>query len=277
MRLATLSVPGRTAAALDFGTHYRLTPFRDVAALLREVDGDLTRVADLEVDDTVPCEEAVLAPTVLTPSKIICLGLNYADHILEMGHGGEQYPTLFAKFPATLTGPFDNIEIPSSSNAVDWEVELGVVIGKRARNVMATKGRDHIAGFVVANDVSMRDFQRRTSQFLQGKIFERTTPIGPEMVTPDEVDYALDLKISCSVDGVEMQSSRTSHMITTVAESISYISQIVTLEPGDLILTGTPSGVGAGRTPPVFLSNDQVVTSYIEGIGELVNRFVSEK
>ncbi len=275
MRFATLSFHGRTAAALNFGSHYRLTPFGDVAALLREVDGDLTRAADLKVEDTVPCEEAILAPTVLTPTKIICLGLNYADHIEEMGHGKEQYPTLFAKFPATLTGPFDDIEIPSLSNAVDWEVELGVIIGTTARKVATENSRDHIAGFVVANDVSMRDFQRRTSQFLQGKIFERTTPIGPEMVTPDEVDYALDLRISCSVDGVEMQSSRTSNMITTVEESISYISQIVTLEPGDLILTGTPSGVGAGRTPAVFLKNDQVVTSYVEGVGELINRFVS--
>ncbi len=277
MRFATLNLQGRTAAALNFETHYRLTPFDDVASLLRGVEGDLSRAADLVLEDTVPLEEVSLAPTVNTPSKIICLGLNYADHIEEMGHGGEAYPTLFAKFPAALTGPYDDIEIPSVTNAVDWEVELGVVIGKRARNVSAKQSHNHVAGFVVANDVSMRDFQRRTSQFLQGKIFERSTPIGPDMVTPDEADYALDLRIVCSVDGKVMQSSRTSNMITSVADTISYISQIITLEPGDLLLMGTPSGVGAGQTPPVFLGNDQIVHSYIEGVGELINRFVSAK
>ncbi|SHE88929.1 acylpyruvate hydrolase [Ferrithrix thermotolerans DSM 19514] len=274
MRFATLEYGNGSAAAIDFVTHYQLTPFEDLASLLRGVGGDLQKTADLTLEVYIPKEEARYLPGVTTPSKIICLGLNYYDHVKEMGHDTVSYPTLFAKFPSTLTGPYDDIEIPSVSDAVDWEVELGVVVGKPARNVTEDQAKFSVAGFVVANDVSMRDFQRRTSQFLQGKIFERSTPVGPELVTPDEVDYAKDLIIECYVDDEKVQSSRTSKMVTSVSEAISYISRITTLEPGDLILTGTPSGVGAGRTPPVFLHHGQVLRSYIEGVGELRNRFI---
>lgn len=219
-------------------------------------------------------EDAKYLATTLTPSKVICLGLNYADHIAEMGRKDAGFPTLFAKFPDTLTGPFDDITLPTVSSSVDWEVELGVVVGKAARHVSVEDARDHIAGFVVANDVSMRDFQRRTTQFLQGKMFEASTPVGPMMVTPDEVDYAADLEIICEVDGEVMQSSRTSRLITSIETTISYVSEIITLRPGDLILTGTPSGVGAGRNPQMFIQKGQTVRSRIEGLGEIANRFV---
>jgi acylpyruvate hydrolase len=145
------------------------------------------------------------------------------------------------------------------------------VIKDETRNVSESEANDHIAGFVVVNDVSMRDFQNRTTQFMQGKIFEGTTPVGPELVTPDEVDFARDLRITTTIDGEVMQDSRTSRLIFSIPEVISYISSIITLSPGDLISTGTPSGVGAGRVPKVFLKSGQRLVTTVEGVGELVN------
>ncbi|MHB8188911.1 MAG: fumarylacetoacetate hydrolase family protein [Ferrimicrobium sp.] len=274
MRLATLRVGSETRAAIDFDSHYRMTPFGDLAQALRFYGGDVSAIGDQVVGDPIPKEAAELAAAVTTPSAIICLGLNFADHVAEMKHDRENYPTLFAKFPATLTGPNDDITLPTISEKPDWEVELGVVIGMPARNVSKQDALNHVAGYVVVNDLSMRDYQRRTSQFLQGKIFERTTPVGPTLVTRDEVDDALDLRLTCAIDGEVMQDGRTTQMLFGVKETIAYISQILTLAPGDLIAMGTPSGVGAGRKPPVFLKPGQLLTTSIEGIGELNNRMV---
>lgn len=274
MRFATLNYNGTTTAAADFGSHYRRTPFGDVSEMLRFVDGDLSRSLDELVGEPIDKENAQLVATTLTPTKVICLGLNYADHVAEMGRTKVTYPTLFAKFPETLTGPYDDISIPQESGEVDWEVELGVVIGRAARRVPEAKALEHVAGFVVVNDVSMRDFQTRTSQFLQGKMWEATTPVGPVLTTPDECDFAEDLEITCLVDGEVVQSSRTSMLLTTIPEAISYISTMLTLRPGDLILTGTPSGVGAGRVPKVFLRSGQLLESRIEAVGSLSNRMV---
>jgi acylpyruvate hydrolase len=277
VRLATLKTRDGTRVGVDFETHYRLTPYGDVAELLREIDGEQQALADVMVDERIDKQSAELVATVTTPTKIICLGLNYADHVSEMGHQGATYPTLFAKFPDTLCGPYDDIIHPPMSRAMDWEAELGVVIGRSARNVSESAAEEHIAGFVVTNDISMRDFQNRTTQFLQGKMFERTTPVGPQLVTPDEVDGARDLVIRCRVDGEIMQESRTSQLIFSLATAISYVSTITTLRPGDLILTGTPSGVGAGRSPQIYLHPGAVVETEIEGIGSLRNRIVETR
>jgi acylpyruvate hydrolase len=163
------------------------------------------------------------------------------------------------------------------SERVDWEAELGVVIGRPLYRATSDQAAAAIAGYTVVNDVSMRDWQRRTLQFLQGKMFEHSTPAGPYLVTPDEAGNAQDLEIGCEVDGVVMQQARTSDLLFGVAEIAAYISQVITLRPGDLIATGTPGGVGDARKPPVYLRPGNVLRTWIEGIGECVNHCVAEK
>jgi acylpyruvate hydrolase len=157
------------------------------------------------------------------------------------------------------------------SEAVDWEAELGVIIGRRVRRAAADEATAAIAGYTVVNDISMRDWQQRTSQWMQGKAFEASTPAGPYLVTPDEIDHARDLEVRCEVDGELRQQARTSDLVFGPVNVVSYISQFTTLEPGDLIATGTPGGVGAARQPQVFLAPDQVLRTAIEGIGECLN------
>jgi acylpyruvate hydrolase len=211
------------------------------------------------------------------PGKVICVGLNYRAHILEGGREPPQYPTLFAKFADSLLGARDDLVLPSVSERVDWEVELGVVIGRPVHRATPAEAAAAIAGYTVINDVSMRDWQNRTLQWLQGKAFEQCTPAGPYLVTPDEVGHAADLEVRCEVDGAVMQQARTSDLLFGPAEIAAYASQVITLKPGDLIATGTPAGVGAARTPPVFLRPGNVLRTWIEGLGECVNRCVAEK
>jgi acylpyruvate hydrolase len=205
------------------------------------------------------------------PEKIVCVGLNYAKHIFEMGRELPDHPTLFAKYPSALIGARDDIVLPRVSSQTDWEVELGVVIGAPARHVSADDAAHAIAGYTVVNDVSVRDFQNRTLQWLQGKTFESTTPVGPALVTPDEVDDARSLEVTCEVDGELMQKALTSDLVFPPAALISYMSQIFTLVPGDVIATGTPGGVGAARNPPRFLVDGSVVVTRVEGVGECRN------
>ncbi len=225
----------------------------------------------------VPVEDADFAPLVTQPGKVICVGLNYRAHILETGREAPEYPTLFAKFADTLLGPRDDLVIPSNSERVDWEVELGVVIGTAVYRASVEEAEAAIAGYTVINDVSMRDWQRRTTQFLQGKMFQNSTPVGPYLVTAGEIATPPDLEVRCEVDGVVMQQSRTSDLLFGVAEIVAYASQAVTLRPGDLIATGTPGGVGDARKPPVYLQPGNVMRTWIEGIGECVNHCVAEK
>jgi acylpyruvate hydrolase len=217
------------------------------------------------------------APVVIRPGKILCQGLNYRSHILEMGHELPHYPTLFVKFREALIGAHDDIVLPTASDAVDWEAELTVVIGTRVRHASPAEAAHAIGGFTVANDISMRDWQYRTLEWLQGKTWEHATPVGPLVVTPDEVGGpAPDLPIGCEVDGVVRQQGRTSELVFSPADLVAYASEFVTLEPGDLILTGTPAGVGHGMDPPTYLGAGQLVRTTIPGIGELYNRCVAE-
>jgi acylpyruvate hydrolase len=223
-----------------------------------------------------PFSDADLAPLVPSPRKIICLGLNYEGHIAELGRTAPDVPTLFSKFAVSLIGPHDDIVLPRESEQVDWEAELALVIGRTARRVDAAEGLDVIAGYTVCNDVSARDWQWRTSQWLAGKTFDRTTPLGPVLVTGDEIDHAADLAITCRVDGEVRQSARTSELVFGPGEIVAHLSRIMTLEPGDVVSTGTPAGVGAGRDPQVWLEPGQIVRTAVEGIGELVNHCVAE-
>jgi acylpyruvate hydrolase len=273
MRLATIRTQyGTTAARLDGDV---LIPLEagDVGELLA-AGGERPR---RERAAPVPVAEADFAPIVPRPDKIICVGLNYRAHILETGRELPEYPTLFAKFADTLLGPRDDLVLPSVSEKVDWEVELGAVIGRPIYRATPAEAATAIAGYTVVNDVSMRDWQRRTLQWLQGKAFEHTTPAGPYLVTPDEVGNAADLEVRCEVDGAVMQQSRTSDLLFGPAEIAAYASQVITLRPGDLIATGTPGGVGNARQPPVYLQPGNVLRTWIEGLGECLNQCVAEK
>ncbi len=269
MRLATVRTAVGTSAARVDGDHFELLGFDDVGALL--ASGTSAAVAD--VIGVVPSARAVLAPVVPQPGKIICLGLNYKAHILESGRELPQYPTLFAKFREALIGPTDDIELPSEqvSEQMDWEAELVVVIGKSVRHADAREARAAIAGYTIMNDVTVRDWQRRTLEWLQGKTFEGTTPLGPVLVTSDELGDATGLQLSCRVNGEVMQEATTSDLLFTPVDIVQYASTILTLRPGDIIATGTPGGVGFARSPQVFLRAGDVVETTIEGIGTMRN------
>ena len=275
MRFVTVRTSDGTNAGRLEGDRVVLLPFSDVGTLLADPNW---RARAQSGAGTLPLEEADVAPVVPKPNKIVCLGLNYRAHIEEMGRELPAYPTLFAKYAVSLIGARDPIVLPPESQAVDWEVELAFVIGARARRIPREDAASVVAGFTVLNDISMRDWQMRTLQFLQGKTFERSTPVGPALVTLDEVPGGIDadLAISCEVDGEQMQKARTGDLLFPPSALVEYISTIMTLEPGDIVATGTPSGVGAGRTPPVFLKPGQTVRTVIEGIGELVNPTVAE-
>lgn len=275
MRLATVRRPdGTTAAARLDGEELVLLPSPDVVALLGKPGW--TGAAASTGGERIPLSRADLAPAV-RPAKVLCVGLNYRSHIEEMGRVLPDHPTLFIKFADALTGPYDDIVIPNVSGEVDWEVELGVVIGRVARRVDETSAAACIAGYTVVNDISMRDWQWRTQQWDQGKNFEASTPVGPFLVTGDEIGDAADLEVTCRVDGATMQTGRTSDLLFKPAPIISYASQFTTLRPGDLIATGTPGGVGAGRDPKVFLASGQVLETAIEGIGACRNLMVEDR
>ncbi len=275
MKLATIRTANGTKAARIEGDEAVELDASDVGAILggalgglagaASADGPRAAVADLD-----------LAPVIPRPGKVLCVGQNYLSHIQEMGAKVPEFPTLFTKFPSTLIGARDDIYLPPESTTVDWEVELVVVVGKTVRRVDRAGALDAIAGYTVMNDISMRDWQNRTRQWMQGKAWEHSTPVGPWLVTPDETDHAADLRVTCEVDGEVMQDGRTSDLIFDGAHVLSYMSTVLTLEPGDIIATGTTGGVGHGRDPQVYLRAGQTVRTTIEGIGELVNLTVAE-
>ncbi len=275
MRFASVRSPsGGFAVRLDGSVAVRL-PFSDVGAMLA-AGAEVAGGREVGVDEEIPAAGLDLAPVVPDPPRIFCVGLNYRAHILEMKRELPQYPTLFAKFAAALVGSGDEITLPRDSASVDWEAELAVVVGRAGRHLTEAEAVEAIAGYAVVNDVTARDFQNRTPQWLQGKTFEGTCPLGPVLVTPDEVDHARDLEITCEVDGEVVQRARTSDLLFSPAALVSYVSRLLTLRPGDVVCTGTPGGVGAGMDPPRFLQDGCVVRTAIEGIGELVNVCVTE-
>jgi acylpyruvate hydrolase len=274
MRLVTIRTAGGTRAGRLDGDQIIELDATDVGALLAGGEAAMRSAASAD-GPRHDYATANLAPLVPNPPKIICVGQNYMAHIAEMGSQPPEYPTLFAKYTRALVGPRDDIVLPKVSDNIDWEVELAIVIGKEARHVSGDSAMDAVAGWTILNDVSVRDFQRRTAQFLQGKTFEKSTPLGPMLVTKDEID-ASNLRLTTEVDGQVMQDSSTADLLFKPLEIVAYISQIISLEPGDIIATGTPSGVGAGRKPPVWLKPGQTMITRVEGLGEQVNRCVKE-
>ncbi|GAA5136890.1 fumarylacetoacetate hydrolase family protein [Alloalcanivorax gelatiniphagus] len=223
-----------------------------------------------------PAETADFAPVVPVPSKVICVGHNYRNHIAEMGREVPEYPTLFTKFADTLIGAYDDIEKPSETDALDWEVELVVVIGKPVRRATAAQAEAAIAGFTVMNDVSVRDWQFRTIEWTQGKIWDSSTPVGPFLTTPDELDGGTrpSLRVTTTVDGETMQDDNTGTLIFDPIKLVQYVSTITRLRPGDLIATGTPAGVGHARSPKTYLLGGETVEVEIAGLGSCKNTIV---
>ena len=217
-------------------------------------------------------EFSVEAP-IANPGKIICIGKNYANHAREMGSEPPTIPVVFSKFNSAITGPNTAVSLPSISDKVDFEAELVVIIGKRGRHIAQADAMSHVFGYCCGNDISARDWQKEKpgGQWLLGKTFDSFAPIGPCIVTADDVPNPHNLSITMKLNGVTMQDSNTSHLIFPIDYLISHISKFVTLEPGDLIFTGTPEGVGAGRKPPVFLKSGDVMEVEIETIGKLIN------
>jgi 5-carboxymethyl-2-hydroxymuconate isomerase len=212
------------------------------------------------------------APPIARPGKIIAVGLNYADHIRETGATAPERPILFAKFPSAMVGPYDGIVVdPELTKQGDYEVELGVVIGKDSRRIPAAEALDHVFGYLVANDVSARDWQKLDGQLSRSKSMDTFLPIGPWVTTADEVGDPNDLTIRSTVNGELRQDSTTAEMIFTVAELIEFCSRTMTLEAGDIILTGTPHGVGFAMDPPRFLAPGDVIRCEIEGLGHIEN------
>lgn len=206
------------------------------------------------------------------PAKVLCVGLNYKDHVAETGRALPEYPDLFAKFPSTLIGPEDEIGGAEVSENLDFEGEVAVVIGRRASRVSEAEALDYVAGLAPLNDITARELQYRGTQWLAGKAVDGSTPWGPALVTLDEVGDPQTLDLVTRVNGVEMQRSNTRHQIFSIARIVSYVSSFLTLEPGDVIATGTPQGIGAKRTPPVWLKPGDTVEIDIERVGQLRNR-----
>ncbi|MFC7789937.1 fumarylacetoacetate hydrolase family protein [Microbacterium sp. MAHUQ-60] len=272
MRLATVYLnAGTVAARIDGAQAILLEEYGDVGELLAR--GGLASAASAK-GPAVELSEIRFAPVVTRPSKIVCVGLNYRAHILEMKRDLPEHPVLFAKFADSLLAADDPIPLPPESDAADWEGELGVIIGSTVRRADAQTAGAAIAGYTIANDVSFRDWQFRTREWLQGKAWDASLPLGPVMATPDEIPD--EAYLTTHVNDVEKQRGDIHDLVHSPGALVQYISTITTLRPGDVIVTGTPGGVGHARTPREYLAHGDIVSITIDGIGTLRNKVVEE-
>lgn len=275
MRFVTVEHEGRRlAGALEDG---RVLPLADIPELGPSTPRSLLDSPVLRRSESVPLDEVRLLPPVPNPGKILCVGLNYKAHVEETKRDLPQYPVLFAKFPSSLIGAADAIKLPPESSQVDYEGELAVVIGERARRVPRDRGLEVVAGYTVCNDVTMRDYQYKTHQWIQGKAWDSSTPAGPALVSADEAGDPSCLELEVRLNDEVMQAGSTSQLIFDVATLVSVVSEFTTLSPGDMLLTGTPGGVGYRRDPQVFLAAGDLVSVEVSGIGRIENRVIAEQ
>ena len=277
MKLIRFGDPGNERPGLlqadgvvDLGLYFKDIP--DIGRTFFEDDW-IQRVSRLKASGRELIER--LGPPIPHPSKIICLGKNYVEHAREGGFDVPEAPLLFCKSPNAVNGPFDPVIMPRSSTRIDWEVELAVVIGREGKRISRADAMDYVAGYTVLNDVSARQAQFAQSQWFRGKSFDGFAPLGPALVTPDEVGDVQNLRLTATVNGQPMQAGSTGDMMFDVAALIENISEDITLVPGDIISTGTPAGVGIFRDPPVLLADGDVVECWVERIGTIRNRFVN--
>ena len=285
MRFATIERNGRPeACALVDG---KLMPlggegFTDLISLIAGGADALDRARRLidgrgpEANGAVAFESAALCAPVPRPPKIICIGLNYRDHAAESKMAIPDVPTVFSKYATSVTGHRSPIVLPRNSVKPDYEAEFAVVIGKGGRHIAEDAWREHVFGYTIVNDVSARDFQMATTQWMMGKTFDTFAPMGPVIVTADEIADPHNLRIALRLNGEVLQDSNTSNLIFGVGKLIAFLSSVFTLEPGDVISTGTPAGVGFARKPPVWLKGGDTVEVEVEGIGTLMNPVVAE-
>ena len=277
MRLIRFGSPGaerpglwRDGRIVDLRRHFPEMP--DIGESFFR-DGWMQKIAGLE-DEGHPMDVR-LGPPVVRPSKLICLGKNYLEHAQEGNFEAPEKPLLFAKAPSALSGPKDPIILPRSCGQVDWEVELALVVGREGKRISRDKAWDYIAGYTVMNDVSGREAQFGDGQWFRGKSFDTFAPLGPALVTPDEIEDIRNLQLTAMVDDQVMQKGNTGDLVFDIPHLMAYISEDITLLPGDVISTGTPAGVGIFRTPPITLAAGNVVICRIDTLGELVNPVVA--
>ena len=271
MKLATIRTEaGTTAVRLDGDTAVELDA-ADVGEVIRRGDGWQSWAA-AQPGTSHDLADVTYEQLLIQPGRVLCQGLNYRNHIEEVGMEIPTYPTLFAKYGSSLTGPTDDIVLPPESEQCDWEAELTVVIGNGGRRIAVEDAESHIAGYTIMNDFSMRDWQMRGLQWLQGKSWDDSTPLGPWLVTPDE-SPGPNRRLTLTIDGETMQDADTADLVFGPAELISYISTFMALQPGDIIAAGTPGGVGLARGR--FLKAGEVMVTTIEGLGECRNTMVT--
>ena len=281
MKLATLrrnGAPGDTFAALIEGdSAFELSGFNDVGAFLGAPAEARFDSLDSAVDfgTAIALSEADYAPLITNPAKVYCIGLNYRNHIAEVGKEEPEFPTVFTKFASSLTGANDGIEIPAEDHRIDWEGELAVIIGEPGRRIAEAQAHRHIAGYAVSNDVSMRGYQGRTTEWTQGKCWDAASPLGPWLVSAE--DFAQGAKITTRVNGEIVQEDSTADLVFSPAALVAYLSVFNELRPGDVILTGTPAGVALGRRNEAgrhpWLKAGDVLETSIESLGTSSNTF----
>lgn len=279
MRLARVTKDGNIGLAAKAGDKVTFKSGAEIADLDAHIAAGTLSVAGAKAASGDTVEEASLTflPPVIRPPKIVCMGLNYRDHAEESGLGIPEFPVLFARFSSSLIGHRAPIILPKVSSQLDWEAELAVVLSKGGKNIPEASALNHVAGYAAFNDASIRDYQLRTPQWTAGKNFDDTGAFGPWLVTPDELPAgASGLKIECRVNGNVMQSSNTGNLIFDVARTIALLSTFMTMEVGDILVMGTPGGVGVARKPPVFMKAGDVCEVEIESVGLLVNPVVAE-
>jgi 2-keto-4-pentenoate hydratase/2-oxohepta-3-ene-1,7-dioic acid hydratase in catechol pathway len=283
MRFVTFELGGEARPGLvraDRITDLTGCGFRSLLDLIKAGEEGARRADEFasrapDISRHLLAKSKLLAP-VPRPPKLICVGLNYLDHARETGAEIPKVPTIFNKFATSVIGPGDNIVLPKVSKAPDFEAEFAFVIGRGGRHIDAGDWKNHVFGYTIVNDVSARDYQRATSQWLMGKTFDTFAPIGPWIVTSDEIEDPHELDIQLEIDGEMLQDSNTRELIFKIPDLIAFLSSVFTLEPGDIVSTGTPAGVGFARKPPRYLHAGENVTIRIAGIGELTNPVVAE-
>jgi 2-keto-4-pentenoate hydratase/2-oxohepta-3-ene-1,7-dioic acid hydratase in catechol pathway len=281
MRFVTFEHDAHRHAGVVIGDHIislKAAGFTELIEVLQGGDAALKKVADFlrTAETRIPFATAKLCAPIPAPPKILCMGLNYRDHAEEARLEIPTYPVIFPKYTNTVIGSGDNIVLPKNSRKPDYEAELGFVIGRRGRHIKAEDWRDYVFGYMNCNDVSARDFQMAVSQWTMGKNFDTFAPMGPWLVTADEIPDPHNLAITLTLDGETMQRSNTRELIFKIPETIAFLSSVMTLEPGDVVLTGTPAGVGFSRKPPRWLTPGAEVVVRVEGLGELRNTCIEE-
>ncbi len=282
MKLATFTRGGTPEIGLVQGD--RIVPLhtllpsapRDMKTLIGQWDSVNAQIAGIAADDGLALDSVTLMAPVTNPGKIMAIGLNYADHVAEIGRELPEQQLWFGKYGNTVAGPFDPVQLPKASSAIDYEVELVAIIGKRGRHISQADAPAHVFGYCVGNDVSVRDWQRHTPQWTVAKSFDTHGPFGPWITTADEVGDPHRLGIRCLVNGLPRQNSNTKHLIFNIWAQIEYLSKAMTLEPGDIIFTGTPGGVGAAMNPRQFLKAEDRVRCEIDELGAIENVMTPE-